>query len=259
MDSNKTTLNFIRNGKHYDSLNNFDYDVPFYFELLSNYGGPILELGCGTGRLTIPIASKGYDVSGLDISESMLEEAKHKANNLKLNIEFVLADMRNFNLSKKFSLILLPFDTICNLYDYESLVACFNCVKRHLTAEGRFIIDVNNPNLNKLIMPKAEKRFKTKYKNPFSDGYVELSISNLYDSVSQINYCKWYFKNQNEEVVQDLNRRIYFPQELDNYLKYSDFIIEDKFGGFDKSPFTSTSKKQIIVCAMNGDLKITNK
>jgi SAM-dependent methyltransferase len=236
-----------RDGKHYDALNNFDYDVLFYLDLASIFGNPILDLGCGTGRITIPLGLKGYNITGLDFSETMLEEAKFKAELQNLNINFIRGDFRNFSIDSKFELILMTFNSICHLYDFNSIVSCFKSVINHLTPSGRFIIDVANPDLTFLTRGKEKVTTRASYKNPYSDGIVKLNQSNHFDKVLQINFNKWYFDIDGKEIEQELNKRIFFPQEIDNYLRFMGFEIENKFGNFDKCEFAADSPKQIIV------------
>lgn len=238
-------------GKHYDALNTFDTDVPFYLKMIEKFGESILELACGTGRLTIPIAEKGFEIIGIDISEAMINEANNKSNSAKLDIEFIESDIRNFELNQKFSLILLPFNSICHLHDFESITSCFSCVKKHLKTNGRFIIDVFKPDLNFLLRDKNKSFEKAVYKNPYANNEVKLMESINYNEVDQISQFKWLFQIEEEETEQDLNMRMFFPQELDNYLRFAGFEIEEKFGDYDESAFTNSSSKQIIICKKN--------
>jgi SAM-dependent methyltransferase len=241
-----------RDGKSYDALNEFVTDVPFYLQMIEKFGEPIIELACGTGRITIPIAEKGFEIVGIDISEGMINEAKEKSTKAKLDIRFIESDIRDFELNRKFSLIVLPFNSICHLHDFESISSCFNCVKKHLTTDGRFIIDVFKPDLKFLLRDDNTRFEKAVYKNPYANNNVKLMESFHYSEVDQISRFKWYFQNEGDEIVQDLNMRMFFPQELDNYLRFSGFEIEDKFGNYNKSSFTSRSDKQLIVCKMRG-------
>jgi SAM-dependent methyltransferase len=86
----------IYEGEIYDRLNDFDFDLDFYHKWCSKVTGPVLELCCGTGRLTIPLKKRGMDIIGLDITESMLETARKKAEGMEL--ELLQGDIRNFNL-----------------------------------------------------------------------------------------------------------------------------------------------------------------
>lgn len=154
-------------GRHYD-LHYKDRveDIPFYLRQIENYGEPVLELGCGTGRITIPIAEKGIDITGLDISELMLVYAKKKAEEKKVNVKWMEADCRKFKIDLKFSLIIFPFSTIAHLHDTESIETCFLRVKEHLTDKGRFIIDYFNPKLDFLVRDPAVRNPVAEYPDP---------------------------------------------------------------------------------------------
>jgi len=240
-------------GQHYD-LQNRDYvnDIPFYLRKARQYSEPILELACGIGRITIPIAEQGIDITGLDISEPMISYAKKKAKEKGVTVEWVKADCRNFKLDRKFNLIFFPFNSIAHLHDLESIKSCFSCVKMHLKDEGRFIIDIFNPCLDILIRDSSIRYPVAEYPDPNGKGTVVITENNLYDTSTQINRIKWYYKIGSEpEVMKELNMRIFYPQEIDVLLHYNGFKIEDKFGDYDETPFTSTSPKQVIVCYVN--------
>jgi SAM-dependent methyltransferase len=213
-------------------------------------GGPILELACGTGRITIELAAAGYDVTGLDIMPPMLSLAQKKAKDRNVKIEWIHADCRNFKLAQKFKLIIFPFNSIAHLHELKDIETCFSCVKNHLTDDGRFIIDFFNPSL-KILLRDSSKRYPVvEYPDPDGKGMVVITENNVYDAASQINRIKWYFKigDRPDEMIQQLNMRIFYPRELDTLLHYSGFTIENKYGDYDLSPFESTSPKQLIVC-----------
>lgn len=237
-------------GRHYDLQTNHLDDLTFYLHQIEKYGEPVLELACGTGRLTIPIAERGIHITGLDISEGMLSQAKIKANIKKVKIEWIEADCRNFNLKEKFNFIFLPFNSIAHLHDLESIEACFSCVRKHLAPKGRFVIDVFNPSLSMLTREPSKRYPVAEYPDPDGKGTVVITENNIYDAATQINSIKWYYKigSQADEVVEELNMRIFYPQELDALLYYNGFTIEAKFGNYDESSFVSASPKQLIVC-----------
>jgi SAM-dependent methyltransferase len=238
-------------GRHYDLQHKgFDEDIPFYLGKARQYGDPVLELACGTGRITIPLAQEGVRMTGLDVSRPMLDRARQKAASERLEVEWINADCRDFELSKKFNLIFLPFNSIAHLHDLESIEACLGCVRKHLTAKGRFVIDIFNPRLDILIRDAGERYPAGEYPDPDGRGDVVITESNAYDAGAQVNRIKWYFRigDGGTEFVKDLNMRIFFPQELDALLRYNGFMIEAKYGDFDESPFGSASAKQIPVC-----------
>ncbi len=232
----------------YDGLNTFISDLEFYKKWLPiDKNAKILELCCGSGRLTIPIA-KEYNICGVDNSNTMLEHAKLKANNEGLKIEFVEADIRRLNLKDKFDLIFIPFNSIHHLYENEDLFDTLNVVKKHLKNEGLFLLDCYNPNIHYII--EAEKELKEIADYITSDNRkVLIKQAMKYENKTQINRIEWhYFINDKFHSVQNLDMRMYFPQELDAYLKSFGFNIIHKFGNFEQEDFNDKSEKQIFVC-----------
>ena len=133
----------------------------------------------------------------------------------------------------------------------KSLEACLSCVKRHLKADGRFIIDAFNPDLDTLRHSPEERYPFADYPDPEGNGTILVTYSNVYDAASQINRMKLFFKlpSQTEEVIEALNLRMYFPRELDALLECNGFIIEDKFGDYEESPFITSAGLQLVVCS----------
>ena len=237
-------------GQHYDLQNKgFVEDIPFYRRQIRKYGQPVLEVACGTGRITISLAEEGICITGLDVSEFMLARARKKASEKRQDIQWILADCRDFRLDQKFHLVFMPFNSITHLHDLQSLEAFFNCVKEHLATEGRFLIDVFNPRLDILMRDPTRRYPVAQYLDPDGQGTVTVTENNVYDAAQQMNRLKWYYKiGEGEERVVENNMRILFPQELDGLLLYCGLAIEAKFGNYDETPFESTSPKQLIVC-----------
>ena len=123
-------------------------------------------------------------------------------------------------------------------------------MKRHLTDEGRFIIDIFNPRIDILIRDPLKRYPVTEYPAPDGRGKVVITENNVYDRDTQINRVKWYYHigDRTEEAIEELNMRIFFPQELDLLLYYNGFTLEAKFGNYDETPFISSSPKQIVIC-----------
>ena len=240
-----------KDGRHYDLQNkHLTDDIPFYRQQIDKYGQPVLELACGTGRITIPLAKEGVQISGLDISQPMLSTAKEKAKAAGVQVEWIKADCRDFKLGKKFRLIFIPINSITHLHDRESLQACFACVKEHLQPDGKFIIDVFNPRLDILLRDPSKRYPVAEYPDPDGQGTVVVTENNVYDTATQINRIKWYFRigERKDELVVENNMRILFPRELDALLHYNGLTVEAKYGNYDQSPFRSDSPKQLTVC-----------
>ncbi|WP_017318305.1 class I SAM-dependent DNA methyltransferase [Mastigocladopsis repens] len=245
------------NGSLYDSYHNagksYFYqkleDIPLWLNLARKYGEPILELACGTGRISIPLAEQGFQVTGIDISQSMLDVAKQKSS----QVEWLEADIRDFKLEKKFALIILPYFLLMGLLKLKDIETCLDCVRRHLQPGGTLIIDVMNPSRKFLLdlLLLSQKRFlDCIFPNPEGKDNIVVTIERGYVVEQQILIEKLFYNipGETEEVVDELKLRLYFPEELEMLLKYNGFTIERKFGDYDMTPFTSESPQQIVVC-----------
>jgi len=253
--SNYKVGDLIYDATIYDGLNTFLSDLPFYKKWLpKNKDAKILELCCGTGRLTLPLAKEGYAISGVDNSFSMLEQAKVKAIEAGLEVEFIEADIRTLDLPEKYDLIFIPFNSIHHLYQNEDLFMAFSAVKKHLKKGGLFLLDCYNPSIHYIV--EGEKELKEIAEYTTNDGRKVLIKQVMrYESKTQINRIEWhYFINDQFDSIQNLDMRMYFPQELDSYLKGNGFAIIDKFGSFDEEAFTDDSEKQVFVCQCMADV-----
>jgi len=238
-------------GSHYDADNaSVQVDIPFYVKEAKKAGGPVLELACGTGRLTIPIARSGVDITGVDISLPMLSRAREKAAEAGVNAVFVKADIRFFRLKKRFKLIFIPFNSMQHLRDRVSLERFFSRVKAHLAPGGRFILDVFNPNPHYLVRDADELISIAHYKDPVTGRDILVNERYFYDRATQAARPIWYYKRGCRNMgAKKLNMRCFFPLELEMLLHYNGFAIKAKYGDFDRSAFHSESPKQILVCS----------
>jgi len=208
----------------------------------------VLELCSGTGRLTIPLKKSGIDIMGLDSSETMLEMARKKVEKANIQIHFEKGDMRHFDLKRKFSVIFIPFNSLQNTYTLKDVEFVFENIKNHLEPGGIFIFDLFNPSIH--IMVDREKEFVEGARFHLDDGReVVVKEKCDYDSSSQVNRVKWLFKIGDEEKIEKVDMRCFFPLEMDAILKYNNFLIIEKFGSFDENPFDSQSQKQIYFCS----------
>lgn len=249
INSNYKVGDLIYDANIYDGMNTDLADLKFYKRWLpKNKDARILELCCGTGRLTLPIAKDGYDISGVDYTSSMLKQAKVKASEEKLEVEFIEADIRTLDLPEKYDLIFIPFNSIHHLYENKDLFKAFNVVKNHLKEGGLFLLDCFNPNLQSIVEGEKEQKEIAEYTT--NDGR-EILIKQImrYENKTQINRIEWhYFINGEFNSIENLDMRLFFPQELDSYLEWNGFNISHKFGSFEEEVFNDNSEKQIFVC-----------
>lgn len=237
----------IYQGEIYDRMNSFCDDLPFYTKWCEMAAGPVLELCCGTGRLTIPLARSGIDITGLDITQTMLDMARKKAAEERIAVDFRSGDMRSFDLDRKFNLVFIPFNSLQHTYTIEDLERVFSRVRAHLVQGGTFIFDVFNPSIHLMVDREREALDVTGF--TLDDGReVTVREKCRYDAATQINRVKWFFSVGGTESVEDLNMRCFYPLEMDAMLRYNGLEIHHKFGSFDEAPFEAASTKQIYVC-----------
>ena len=239
----------IYDGNIYDGMNTDIDDLSFYSNWFKKKkDGNILELCCGTGRLTIPLVQAGYNIIGVDNNASMLKQAKDKANGLNVSIEFIESDIRNLDLPETYDIIFIPFNSIHHLYTNQDFFNVLINVKKHLKDDGYFLFDCFNPNIHYIVNAEKEENIIAEYSTKDSRNVV-IKQTMIYENTTQINRIKWhYFIDGVFDSIQDLDMRLFFPKELDAYLSFHGFEIINKFGGFNEEVFENKSEKQIFVC-----------
>jgi SAM-dependent methyltransferase len=231
----------------YDLLFPSDHSVAdgFYLEEARLSGGRVLELGCGSGRLTIPIARSGVDIIGADLSESMLAAARAKALAAGVAVEFVQTDMRDFELPGRFAAIFIPGNSLLHLFTVEDWKRCLACVRRHLAPSGRLVFDISKWDLSRLVRDPAIRYPVLKV------GEVEIEEASSYDAAAQIRHIKWYLSapGSPDSRVIEYSLRVVFPQELLLLLDSAGFRLEERYGEFTRVAFESSSPRQVCVCS----------
>lgn len=223
--------------------------LDFYQQQTARFGEPVLELACGSGRLTVPLAQTGISILGLDISEPMLNMAELKAAENGVNVRFMQGDIRNFDLGQNFRFIFVAAQSLSHLHIREEIEKCFACVRRHLAKDGRFLIELHNPSLTQLSQESGHRYRVGEYEDQESHNRLTLTEEVAYDPASQINHIVWYIAGEEEEEKElAFEMRQFFPQEIDALLKYNGFTIEEKYGDYDEAKFCGSSPKQLVVC-----------
>jgi SAM-dependent methyltransferase len=233
----------------YDELLPATAHVSYYVDLARRASGDVLELACGTGQLTVPIASAGLPTVGLDLSAPMLATARQRAADAKVSIEYVLADMRKFDLSRKFALIFIARNSLLHLHSTEDLLAAFAAVRRHLAPGGIFAFDVFNPNV-RLLARHSGQRFPVFQVETESFGKLSVEETTDYDSATQVGRGRWYISTpeKSDAWVLRLELRNIFPQELPLLLATGGFHLKSRMGDLSQTPFDSSSRLQVCLC-----------
>jgi SAM-dependent methyltransferase len=258
----------------YADTENYDYEDPsdtgvaFYSALAHETGGPILELGSGTGRVAVPIARLGFQVTGLDVVPGMLEQARRKSAGLPTR--WVEADARDFDLGEQFRLIFLTGNTFQAFLTNADQDALLTNAHRHLHEDGLFAFETRNPrwattnggNAPSPAMGDERGAFallETHGTEQAGPGYTdalgrEVSVSRTqsYDHVTQVltwtGYHRWVEDGEPRMKTGHVAVRFTFPQELEALLHHNGFEMVRRYGDWDLSPLTASSRSMIVVC-----------
>jgi SAM-dependent methyltransferase len=245
---------------YYDSspiLTGRTQDMVFYVERAKKYGHPVLELGCGTGRITTAIAETGCRVVGLDISRRMLARAEEKraklASDARQRMRLVQGDMTRFDLGEKFRFIIIPFRPFQHLLETEQQISCLLCAKQHLATGGRLILDFFQTDAERMHDPKFRDESRlTEYGLP--DGRHVLLSERVaaFHRAEQRNDVEMIFNvthadGRQERLVMAWTLRYFFRYEVEHLLARCGFQLEALYGNFDGSPLRDDSPEMIFV------------
>jgi SAM-dependent methyltransferase len=234
-------------------------DVDWYRKKARECGGPVLELGAGTGRVTLKLAHDGIRVHALECDSGMLGALRRKiaaeSDDVRARISVVDADMRTFELAERFALVIAPFRALLhNLTDEEHL-ACFQRVRAHLQPHGRFAFNVFHPSLD--FMSQHAGSFAGVWRwattTERADGVaIVRSDANRYDTVNRRIHSLLRY----EEYASDgtltrthlhrLELSYLYPSDIKRLLQEAGFRSIDIRGGFDERAFTRDTDELVV-------------
>jgi len=233
----------------YDALLPVHAHLPYYLDLARQASGGVLELACGTGQLTVPIAEAGVPIVGLDLSPPMLKAARERAAAANVSVEHLEGDMRNFDWGRQFGLIFIARNSLLHLHSIEDILAAFSTIRRHLAPGGVFAFDVFNPNVRLLARPAGE-RFPIMQTETELFGALSVDGTTDYDAATQVGHYRWYVSapGKPDAWTLSLALRNIFPQELPLLLAAGGFHMKSRVGDLGETSFHSGSRLQVCLC-----------
>ncbi len=226
-------------------------DLPFYVEEARKAGSPVLELGCGTGRILIPTAEAGVTVTGLDRAPSMLAVARQKVARLdpaiQSRITLVEGDMRIFSLGRRFNLVMVPFRAFLHLLTVEDQRQALGCIRDHLVHDGRLVLNIFDPRLDALVAQRgllgAAQKKTDEFVHPETGRRVILWTTVQNDLERQIIEEERIFEEVDGEgkmvsrMYNLLTLRFIYRYEMQHLLELCGFEVEALYGDFQRGPF----------------------
>jgi SAM-dependent methyltransferase len=233
-------------------------DVNFFVEYAGITRGKILELGCGTGRVLIPTAVSGCEVTGLDISAHMLRKchetlSKHPQE-VRERVKLIQGNMVSFDTGEQYSLVTIPFRPFHHLISTEEQKACLVDAGRHLIPAGLLIVDLLHTYPPSMYDPKywVEQETQKDLKLPggrrlrCTTRIAGFHLDRQYNDLELIYYIS-YPDSRVERLVQAFPFRYFFRYEVEHLLELCGFRVIDLFGDYDRSQFGSDSPEMIFV------------
>jgi len=238
-------------------------DVDFFVGAAREAGSPVLELGCGTGRVLIPTARAGIDIVGLDSSPSMLAECRGRLAEetapVRSRVELVQADMRRFDLGRVFPLATMPFRPFQHLVTVEEQLSSLESISRHLAPGGLLILDLFNPSLDALVNRPLGQEVDEGPEFSLPDGRRVTRRHRIvsHDRPGQVNRVELIYDvvhagGRAERLVHAFSMRYLFRFEAEHLLARAGFEVVQLYGGYDKSAYGSTYPGELIFIARKG-------
>ena len=235
-------------------------DVTFFVEAASKAGSPVLEVGCGTGRVLIPTARAGLDIVGLDLSPHMLAVCRQRLGDeseaVQSRVRLVQADMRSFDLGRVFTLVTIPFRPFQHLLTVNDQLSCLKSIHRHLVDGGALIFDVFNPSLDSLVnRPVGEEMTEEpEFNMPDGRRITRRHKTVAHDRFDQINdfelvYYVTHPDGREERLVHAFRLRYLFRFEVEHLLGRAGFAIEHLYAGYDRSEYGSKYPGELVFVA----------
>jgi SAM-dependent methyltransferase len=240
--------------QYYDAdFRNFLDDLPFYRELARRTGGPILELMCGTGRLLLPLAEVGYNLTGVDSSPAMLAVARERAIEAGLanRVTLLEGDVRDQPLpSGQFALAVVAVNSFMHLEEVRDQLACLSNVRRALTPRGLLVLDLFNP--DPAVILQEDNRLVLDREYWLDKRHIQKSVAIDSDAAAQLSRVTYYYDETDAKgcltrQTMRFTLRWFYRFELEHLLARAGFGVRNIYGSYDLDSYGVGSHRLIAV------------
>lgn len=242
--------------RYYDAdFHDYHDDVPFLIEMARRTGGPILELMCGTGRVLLPLASAGYEITGVDISPAMLEIARANLAEAGLGagVTLIEADVRSVDLKpNSFALAFVAVNSFMHLEEVPDQLAALSVVRRALTRRGLLVLDLFNP--DPIEIAREDNRLVLDREYELDGRHVQKFIAIDSDAALQISRVTYLYDETDASGAltrrtMRFNMRWFYRYEIEHLLARAGFSLRAVYGSYDLDEYITGSPRMIVVAA----------
>jgi SAM-dependent methyltransferase len=239
----------------YDILHGHAYEADHYVRFAEESGGTALELGCGTGRLLLPLARAGITVTGIDDADDMLARCRAKLaaepEEVRARATLVKADLRDFALDDRYGLIFIACNTAQHLLTTEDAVACFRRVREHLAEDGRFVVDFSVPDFPGMVEANGGEEV-TEYVHPETGLQIVCRFRADYDFLAQrernvIHLAEYDGEAVVREATAEAEMTWFLPREFRTLLGLAGLEVVAEYGSQKRTPLGPESREMIFV------------
>jgi SAM-dependent methyltransferase len=246
--------------KFYDNeYAGFRHDLDFFLDrlLAERVRGPVLEPGCGTGRVVLPIAIAGFQVSGFDSSEAMLRRARRRRASMpadvRLRVDYSRQEMTSFAYPRRFRAAILAFSTLNLLVSEEDRRACLDRLARHLEPGGLLLADLFNPCQPCAGSPAQPRRFESSFRQPPHGHIVTKSVEEIDHSEPDTTSVRYRFqerRDRDDSLVDDIEVEFTLARvhrrQIEVAMYETGFDVEAVYGDYTCRPYTERSPRMIL-------------
>jgi SAM-dependent methyltransferase len=258
-DSDYSSVDFAEFYDHLDVYVNRD-DVDFFVAEAVAARGPVLEIGCGTGRVLLPCARAGAPIWGLDTSDSMLARCRQKLESepadARNRVTLQQGDMRDFHFDTPFQLVTIPFRPFQHLVTVDEQLACLGSIHRALADGGRLILDLFNPSLPILVDESrlSEQPSGEPFTLPDGRRVERTERVTKRDYMRQVVGVDLIFyvthpDGRRERLVQSIQMRYLFHFEVEHLLVRAGFEIVAAYGDYKRTPLEAGPPRELVYVA----------
>jgi SAM-dependent methyltransferase len=228
-----------------------DFDIPFWLGVAREAKGPVLEVGCGTGRVLLRLIEAGIDADGLDASGPMIELLQAKARARGLNPRAVVADIRDFAMPRRYARVLCVFNGFAHCETTEDQVRALRCCHEHLNPGGTLVLHMSYPGPKYWAEPDGVPTLEIERKDHVSGRTMQLWDTRTKDPVAQLQRSELEIREVDEAGRKASSRlfatsqRWVYRFELELLFQAAGFTRWDIFGGFEGKPLTSPEDQMI--------------
>lgn len=229
-------------------------DVEMYKSFARRFGGPVLEIGCGTGRVLKPIADMGIEIDGIDVSEAMISILKSKIADASPIPNIYLGDMRRIALARRYRLVTIPFRTLQHMITIEDKLQALAAAKNHLLDEGRLIFDLAFPNYESLASGFGDEYLAAEWRPESNSDRVGRMFFRRegYRRKDQVMTGSLIFRlldgnNVVNEEIQSLEMHFFSFPEIEALCEAVRLEIEEFYGSYDLRPFEENSTQMVFI------------